>query len=136
VQNREVWLLHPWSLGELPADLAPDTLVIGLWLQDFHQAWPWSERRWRFVAARMAELGAAMWWGDAAAVRQALVGARRVRCRAEPHLQAWLSRWAECLPEPALFPEVTPGCASFSAWWTRSTRGLAMADDLLSRLPR
>jgi len=132
VQNREVWLLHPWSLGELPADLAPDTLVIGLWLQDFHQAWPWSERRWRFVAARMAELGALMWWGDAAAVGQALAGARRVRCRAEPHLQAWLSRWAECLPEPALFPEVWPGCASFSAWWTRSTRGLASADDLLS----
>jgi deoxyribodipyrimidine photo-lyase len=132
VQNREVWLVHPWSLGELPADLAPDTLVIGLWLQDFHQAWPWSERRWSFVAARMAELGAVMWWGDAAAVGQALAGARRVRCRAEPHLQAWLSGWAECLPESELFPEVSPACDSFSAWWTRSTRGLASADDLLS----
>jgi len=136
VAGREVWLVHPWSLGALPADLPPDTRVIGLWLQDFHQAWPWSERRWRWVAARMAELGAVMWWTDAAALEQALSGARRVRCRAEPHLQAWLPRWAECLPEPALFPEVTPCCASFSAWWTRSTRGLATADDLLSRLPR
>ncbi|MCV2363255.1 deoxyribodipyrimidine photolyase [Paucibacter sp. DJ1R-11] len=132
VQGRDVWIVHPWSLGALPADLPPDALVIGLWLQDFHQAWPWSERRWRFVVARMAELGALMWWGDAAVVGQALAGARRVSCRAEPHLQAWLSRWADCLPEPALFPEVSPGCASFSAWWTRSTRGLASADDLLS----
>ena len=71
VAGREVWLVHPWSLGALPADLPPDTQVIGLWLQDFHQAWPWSERRWRWVAARMAELGAVMWWTDAAALEQA-----------------------------------------------------------------
>ncbi len=29
VAGRDVWLVHPWSLGELPAALPSDTLVIG-----------------------------------------------------------------------------------------------------------
>ncbi|OYU76911.1 MAG: deoxyribodipyrimidine photolyase, partial [Burkholderiales bacterium PBB5] len=41
VHGRDVWLVHPWNLGPLPA-LPPDTVVLGLLLADFHQAWPWS----------------------------------------------------------------------------------------------
>ena len=55
VAGREVWLVHPWNLGELPASLPADT-VVGIFLSDFHRLWPWNERRWRFVARRMAEL--------------------------------------------------------------------------------
>ena len=58
VTGRDVWLVHPWSLGELPAALPADTLVIGVFVADFHRAWPWSERRWHFVGSRMAELTA------------------------------------------------------------------------------
>ncbi len=92
VTGRDVWLVHPWSLGALPAALPPDMVVIGVFVADFHRAWPWSERRWRFVCRRMAELTPQRWYGNAAAIGTALADARRVRSIVEPHLTPWLAR--------------------------------------------
>ena len=131
VKDREVWLVHPWNLGALP-DLPPDTLVLGVFVADFHDAWPWSDRRWRFVGTRMAELTAHRWYGNAAIIGAALAGARRVRSIEEPHLALWLSRWAECVAAPALFPPVAGCCDSFSKWWARTSRGLQSTADLLA----
>ena len=128
----DIWLVHPWSLGELPAALPADTLVIGIFVADFHRAWPWSERRWRFVDSRMAELAAVRWHGDAATIGAALQGARSVRSIDEPHLAPWLARLADCDPAPALFPPVVRCCDSFSQWWSRVSRGLDSAVDLLA----
>ena len=132
VTGRDVWLVHPWSLGPLPATLPAGTAVIGITLADFHRAWPWSERRWRFVGSRMAELADLRWQGDAAAIGAALAAARSVRSVAEPHLQPWLPRWADCAAAPALFPNVDRRCDSFSQWWARVSRGLDSAADLLA----
>lgn len=131
VAGREVWLVHPWSLGELPAWLPTDALVVGVLISDFHRAWPWSERRWRFVDSRISELVALRWHGDAATLGAALQGARLVRSIDEPHLQPWLARLAACEAAPALFPTVDRRCDSFSQWWTRASRGMASAADLL-----
>ncbi|MCU0922756.1 MAG: deoxyribodipyrimidine photolyase [Burkholderiaceae bacterium] len=131
VRGREVWLVHPWSLGAPPA-LPPGTLVLGLFVADFHRAWPWSERRWHFVGTRMAELAPQRWFGDAAAIGAALAGARRVRSVDEPHLAPWLPHWAECQAVPTLFPPVAGRCDSFSRWWPRATRGLDSAAELLA----
>ena len=132
VAGRDVWLVHPWSLGELPAPLPADTQVIGVFVADFHRAWPWSERRWHFVGSRMTELTSQRWHGDADAIGAALQGARRVRSIDEPHLAPWLARWAECGAVPALFPPVDRRCDSFSQWWSRASRGLDSAADLLA----
>ena len=132
VTGRDVWLMHPWSLGALPAALPPDTVVIGVFVADFHRAWPWSERRWRFVRSRMAELASQCWYGNAAAIGAALADVRRVRCVDEPHLAPWLVRWAECEAPAALFLHVDRRCDSFSQWWARATRGLGSAADLLA----
>ena len=132
VAGRDVWLVHPWSLGELPAALPADTRVIGVFVADFHRAWPWSERRWQFVGRRIAELATERWHGDAAAIGAALNGARSVRCIDEPHLAPWLRHWAECSAAPALFPAVDRRCDSFSQWWSRASRGLDSATDLLA----
>jgi deoxyribodipyrimidine photo-lyase len=103
---------------------------------DFHAAWPWSERRWRFVGERMAEIAPLRWQGSAAAIGAVLAGARSVRTMDEPHLQPWLSQWAECVASPALFPAIDRRCDSFSQWWSRSTHGLATAADLLAASPK
>ena len=116
VNRRDVWLVHPWSLGQLPAALPANTLVIGVFVADFHRAWPWNERRWHFVASRMAELAVERWHGDTAAIGAALKGARSVRSIDEPHLSPWLARWAETGAAPALFPAVDRRCDSFSQW--------------------
>jgi len=135
VRDGDVWLVHPWNLGRLPADLPADTRVIGLFVADFHQAWPWSDGRWRFVGQRMAELAAPCWYGNAKAIGAALQGARSVRSIAEPHLAPWLAGWADCAAAPALFASVDRRCDSFSNWWGRASRGLVTAADLLAASP-
>ena len=130
--GRDVWLVHPWNLGELPASLPEDTVVVGIFLNEFHQAWPWSARRWRFVASRMADMVTLRWQGDAATIGSALRGARSVGSVDEPHLNPWLMRLAGCDAVPALFPVVDRCCDAFSPWWTRAMRGIHSAADLLA----
>ena len=132
VAGREVWLVHPWNLGDLPSSLPANTVVVGIFLTDFHRAWPWSERRWRFVSSRMAELAALRWQADAAVMAAALNGARQVRSVDEPHLAPWLARLAACEAAPELFPAVDRRCDSFSQWWTQASHGLTSASDLLA----
>ena len=122
VAGRDVWLVHPWNLGELPETLPQNVLVVGVFVADFHRAWPWNMHRWHFVASRMAELCSVCWYGDADAISAALLGAQRVRTIADPHLAPWLAHWAECEPAPALFAPVDTRCDSFSQWWGRVTR--------------
>ena len=132
VAGRDVWLVHPWNLGDLPTSLPANTVVIGMFITDFHRAWPWSERRWRFVASRMAELTALRWQGDAASLGVALQGAAQVRSVDEQHLEPWLPRLAVCEARIELFPAVLRRCDSFSQWWTRASRSFATASDLLA----
>ncbi len=133
VQGREVWLVHPWALGGLPADLPADALVLGLWLDEFHADWPWSSARWAFVQAGMAALAPVQWHGSAGQVSEALAGARQARSVDEPHLAPWLPRIAQCDAAPTLFAPVTRRCDSFSQWWTRVSKGLESADELLAQ---
>jgi deoxyribodipyrimidine photo-lyase len=112
--------------------LPQDTVVVGIFLTDFHSAWPWSDQRWRFVAQRMAELASLRWQGDAASIGAALQGARQVRSVDEPHLRPWLARWAGCEAAPTIFPMVDRRCDSFSQWWNRVSRGVGDAAELLT----
>jgi deoxyribodipyrimidine photo-lyase len=131
VAGRHVWLVHPWNLGDLPTTLSQDTVVVGVFVNDFHQAFPWSEGRWNFVASRMAELASVIWHGDAATIEAGLKSAHSVQSTDDLHVRPWLSRWAQCEPAPTLFPAVDRRCDSFSQWWTRATRGIKSASELL-----
>jgi deoxyribodipyrimidine photo-lyase len=132
VGGRDVLLIHPWTLGALQPELPADTMVVGVYIADFHRAWPWSARRWSFVGARMAEIASHRWYGDITAIGGARASARRVRCIDDLHLAPWLTRWADCQAVPSLFPRVDPRCDSFSQWWTRASRGLHSVGDLLA----
>lgn len=131
VAGRDVWLVHPWHLDDLPAALLVDTLVVGVFVTDFHRVWPWSERRWDFVSRRMVELTSLHWHGDAGAIGAALKTARNVRCIDEPHLAPWLTDWATCEAAPALFPSIDRRCDSFSKWRKHASRELNPAAGLL-----
>lgn len=116
-KGRDVWLVHPWSLGELPADLPKDSLVIGIFVSDFHRNWPWDEKRWLFVQSRMAELTSECWYGDRLSIELALQDAKQVVGVSEAHIASWLPSSGMYRSQPALFPNVERRCDSFSKWW-------------------
>jgi deoxyribodipyrimidine photo-lyase len=132
VFGRDVWIVHPWSLGPLPADLSQNSVVVGLCIQEFHHDWPWTERRWRFVGERMRKITSLIWWADLNSVRKALEGASSARCTADPHLPAALASFVGYMQAPSLFPDVESPCRSFSQWWHRATRDVRDTSSLLA----
>lgn len=130
VAGRDLWLVHPWALGEPPADLPDNTLRVGLWPAEHHQAWPWSEARWAFAGARMAELAPLRWHANRDTLAEALAGARSVQTLADPHTSKWLPSAVAQRTPMRLFAPVERSCASFSTWWNRTTRGTTAVADL------
>lgn len=131
VEGQDVWLVHPWALGEPP----PGRTCIGWWPVEFHAAWPWSAARWAFVDARMQALCSTVWRAGREDLGRALAGARSVRTRADPHLAGLLPPPVEALAPPALFADVAAPCPSFSAWWNRAMRGVRNVADLPGLMP-
>jgi deoxyribodipyrimidine photo-lyase len=114
----EVWLAHPWALGEPP----PGMRVLGVVITDAHHPRPWSETRWHWVQTRLASLSDVLWVGRADEVAAALEGVRRPVTLANPHIDPWLPQRAERMPEARHFKPVSPVCGSFSRWWERVQR--------------
>jgi deoxyribodipyrimidine photo-lyase len=101
------WLAHPWALGAPP----PGQAVAGVFFAGFHRRWPWSARRWRFVATRLAALGGRAHWCEGAAP----AGTEAI---ADAHIAEWLAP-ATLRPVSRLFAEPGQRCASFSQFWAR-----------------
>ncbi len=59
----EVVLVHPWDLAE-PAAEADKKQRLGIIHLPFHADFPWSERRWNFVMARLREVTNDIFIGD------------------------------------------------------------------------
>jgi len=104
-QLDHAWLAHPWALGEPP----PGQKAVGVFIADFHRRWAWSERRWRFVATRMAALGTVPVWCEAAVPASA-------SARADAHLGNRLAP-ASLSPVQWIFAEPGQRCPSFSQFW-------------------
>ena len=135
VRGRDVWLAHPWALGDPPADLAPNTVCVAAFIAQTHAGHPWSAARWNFVAARMAELSPVRWFGTAGELAVALGAARSVQTVASAHLGDHRTPRVACRPVARLFPAVTSPCDSFSRWWSRATRQVRKLSDLPGLAP-
>ncbi len=131
-QGRDVWLVHPWSMGALTHERATDHLIVGVGFVECHITNPWSARRWQFVTDGLRTQTPHLWWGSAAAMACALHRARSVSWVANPHADSALNlmqvQWrngavspiAKAVTQPALFVPVEKHCASFSEWWRRT----------------
>jgi len=123
VTGRDVWLVHPWALNELPDDLPAETLVIAIAAKEWHVEWPWSARRWQFVTTRQRELAALRWFGDIQALRTALAYAGTIRAIDDPHYGKTLRQLRDDVQlarAPKLFAPVNDLCDSFTQWWQRT----------------
>ncbi len=130
VAGRDVWLIHPWALGEPPVGLPADALRVAWWPDAHHEAWPWSAARWSFVGARMSALATVAWRGSREQLGRALATARSVHTLADEHVDAHLPAGVRRRPPLRLFPEVDRPCASFSAWWNQVSREPRCLSDL------
>jgi deoxyribodipyrimidine photo-lyase len=134
--SRTVWLAHPWALGEPP----PGSTVLALWVTDFHARWPWAERRWRFVAERLAALAAPgqRWVGSRAEIMRALADMRAehpVQAQTTDNLH-WRHAMGDIQPplqlvaEPRLTAPPRRLYPSFFSYWSAQTKGATALDDL------
>ena len=130
VRGRNVWLVHPWALGDPPDDLPRGTLCVAVFIAEVHAEHAWSTARWHFVSARMAQIAALQWFGSATELASALGAAHSVNTFASPHLGHHLTPIVTCRPVARLFPLVDSVCHSFSHWWARATRGAKRLSDL------
>ncbi len=131
LRGREVWLVHPWALRAPPPEVPPEAAVLGVYLREHHQAWPWCEARWRWVDAAMAAVAPQRWHVDRPRLARMLAGAARVRSVGDPHITPHLRGVADLALAPALFPQVDRHCVSFSSWHKRATAGVRDAAQLL-----
>ena len=122
--GKDVWLVHPWSLGRRPPGVPADALCISIVVAECHQPTPWSALRWGFVGQRMADMGSSRWFAPAESMCAALAGARCVQLVDDMHLGTFpqqLRALAHRIhPKPLLFEAVDRLCPSFSGWWKRT----------------
>lgn len=130
--GRDIWLIHPWSLGPVPPITDTQVQVIGVGLTPCHTRTPWSQLRWRFVTEGMQTQTSHLWWGSVQHIACALQGARSVQWQADPHVNAALDTVQRLLhaadtgpittpqQQPCLFEPVVKPCSSFSEWWRRT----------------
>lgn len=129
VAGRQVQLVHPWALAEPPADADPAVLRLGVWPAEHFSRWPWTARRFAFVAARMAAVCPLVVWANTAGLQRALRPAARVRTIQHPELPAsWPTAWRQ--PPTPFLPEPGSACSSFSQYWRQATRRIATLDEL------
>ena len=127
IAYKSVELVHPWSLSPR----AGNAMRLGVIHLPAHAAFPWSERRWRFVLGAMREVTDAIWIGDLHQLQ--LPGARDVSAQATlfPGYRDALAAVARLTPQPRLFPEPPMACRSFSKFYGRVQRDVGQFADLL-----
>lgn len=149
-----VWLAHPWNLSEPPrqacagAESPAGGTVIAVLVTDFHARWPWSERRWRFVAERMAELTTHRWVGSRAEIMRALTALRQehgaqIQTADNPHWRHPMGLpfgvsaargdtkpLVHLAPEPRLTAPPKRLYPSFFSYWSAQTKGAKSLADL------
>jgi deoxyribodipyrimidine photo-lyase len=131
VAGRQVWLVHPWALADVPADVPSDVVVVAALWSEQTQAHPWDARRWQFVGDRMAALTPHRWWGSVPAMEAVLAQAHTVHSVAHlrlPHMPtvSWRQRAA-----PRLFRDLDKPCDSFSKWWVQVNKGVRHLQQLV-----
>ncbi len=110
----EVWLMHPWALGE-----APPGRVIG-WIEPgFHERFAWSEARWQFVLGRMRAVCEGFVVGDASVLRQQLGNARMMTMQScnPGYVQAIVDARIVTKTVPKQFDDPPSAMPSFSRFW-------------------
>ena len=128
IANKNVQLVHPWSLSQRTDD---KTHRIGIIHLPAHAALPWSERRWQFVLSAMAEVTDDIWIGDLNQLDVRMAARVSAEATLFPGYRDALARLAKLTPAPRLLPDPSMACRSFSKFYERARRDAGQFADLL-----
>lgn len=135
VKGRDVWLVHPWILAEMPTDLPSDIVCVAVAFSEHTQRHPWSELRWRFVGERMGAMTPHRWFGATEEVMQALSLANRVHTVSHLALPDLSALTLSLRPAPRLFRQLEKPVDSFSKWWIQVNKNVRHLQQLVYPLP-
>jgi deoxyribodipyrimidine photo-lyase len=115
-------LVTPWSLGDPQPGDGPR---LGVVHQPAHAAFPWSERRWRWVLARMNAVCDGVFVGDVRTLpcRDAVATASPL-----PGVDEALGAVARLRPAPRWLPDPARPLPSFSAFYAAARRAAGAVD--------
>ena len=131
VKDREVWLVHPWALADMPKDLPANIICIAVVWSDVVALRPWSERRWQFVGERMVAMADQTWFGSTQAIENALAQAKAVHMIDHLRIPEMPSVTWQKRPAPRLFRELDQPMESFSKWWVKVNNGVRHLQQLV-----
>jgi deoxyribodipyrimidine photo-lyase len=135
VAGKQVWLVHPWVLADLPKDLPEDVVCVAVAFAEHTQAHPWNALRWNFVGERMAVLTPRRWFASADEVLQALTHAQSVQTVAHLCLPDLTASHVQLRPAPRLFRQLDKPMDSFSKWWVQVNKNVRHLQQLVYPLP-
>lgn len=117
-----VCLVHPWMMDAAPFD----GLRVGVIHAPYHEAFPWSQRRWDFVMNRLCEVTDQLFIGNLQDLTGPLANAAEVESAntLNPGYREALPLLCSKLHEaPRYFPNPVEACRSFSAFWSTCAQG-------------
>ena len=135
IAKKNLELVHPWCLS--PRQDGSDCIRIGILHLPFHAAWPWSERRWRFVLQAMHDATDFIWAGDVDLLDLSGAAGVCVQSTLYPGYREAFAKLADrnvvtiLTPPPRLFPDPAMACRSFSKFYDRVRRDVRQFADLL-----
>jgi deoxyribodipyrimidine photo-lyase len=135
VAGKQVWLVHPWVLADLPNDLPADVVCVAVMFAEHAKAHPWNALRWNFVGERMAALTPHRWFGSRADVVQALAHAQGVHTVAHVCLPDLSDAPVQLRAAPRLFRQLDKPMDSFSKWWVQVNKNVRHLQQLVYPLP-
>ena len=135
VEGKQVWLVHPWALADVPADLPAEVVCVAVVFAEYAGAHPWNALRWDFVGARMEAITPHRWFGTQADVVQALSHAHSVQTVAHACLADLSEASVQIRPAPRLFRHLDKPMDSFSKWWVQVNKNVRHLQQLVYPLP-
>jgi deoxyribodipyrimidine photo-lyase len=113
-------LIHPWMLSDQPFE----GQRIGVIHLPFHQQFPWSALRWRFVVKRLETITDNVFVGDLNDLKDMLAETPHIESVAtmNPGYDALLpALCTQLVDAPRQFVNPAKTCRSFSAFWSQCT---------------
>lgn len=138
LKGKSINLIHPWMLSESRLVKTANAINVGLLVVEFHEDFPWDERRWQFMLGGMKQLTEQIWLISEKQVGELASQTRKLdaklystECFNPGYVDILETCSTELRPVPTILPKQKMFQRSFSRFYNK---GCALADTLENAL--